>query len=404
MAAPPSSSGIKLSHSCSKFIPNRGVFFKPTFRNASCFTCSCSSTPADSERKTSSSVSTITKPNRKVYVGAQFTELSSIDDSEISNVGGGAKSWGNRKFTFDVGLEKRAFWRRIWFESKKVRSIILLNCITVIYASNIPVVKQVEAYIKPEAFTIVRFSLAALLFSPFVFKARGDNRTRNAGIELGFWVSLGYLMQALGLQTSGAGRASFLTMFTVIVVPLLDGLLGSEIPAVTWFGAFMSIVGVGMLETSGAAPCVGDFLNFSSAVFFGVHMLRTQHISRSTHKDNFLALLGYQVSVVAFLSTLLYIFGASFGGDQTLNPSSWTWAKISDWMLAFPWVPAVYTGIVSTGLCLWAELAAMRDVSATETAIIYGLEPLWGAGFAWLLLGERWGVSGWIGAALVLGK
>lgn len=46
----------------------------------------------------------------------------------------------------------------------------------------------------------------------------------------------------------------------------------------------------------------------------------------------------------------------------------------------------------------------MRDVSATETAIIYGLEPVWGAGFAWFLLGERWGSLGWIGAALVLGK
>lgn len=45
----------------------------------------------------------------------------------------------------------------------------------------------------------------------------------------------------------------------------------------------------------------------------------------------------------------------------------------------------------------------MRDVSATETAIIYGLEPVWGAGFAWFLLGERWGATGWIGAALVLG-
>lgn len=46
----------------------------------------------------------------------------------------------------------------------------------------------------------------------------------------------------------------------------------------------------------------------------------------------------------------------------------------------------------------------MREVSATETAIIYGLEPLWGAGFAWFLLGERWGTLGWIGASFVLGK
>lgn len=50
------------------------------------------------------------------------------------------------------------------------------------------------------------------------------------------------------------------------------------------------------------------------------------------------------------------------------------------------------------------QIAALRDVSATETAIIYGLEPLWGAGFAWFLLGERWGTVGWIGAAFVLGK
>lgn len=48
-------------------------------------------------------------------------------------------------------------------------------------------------------------------------------------------------------------------------------------------------------------------------------------------------------------------------------------------------------------------MTAMRDVSATETAIIYGLEPVWGAGFAWFILGERWGLSGWIGAALILG-
>lgn len=47
-------------------------------------------------------------------------------------------------------------------------------------------------------------------------------------------------------------------------------------------------------------------------------------------------------------------------------------------------------------------MTAMRDISATETAVIYGLEPVWGAGFAWFLLGERWGVSGWFGAALVL--
>jgi len=49
-------------------------------------------------------------------------------------------------------------------------------------------------------------------------------------------------------------------------------------------------------------------------------------------------------------------------------------------------------------------VAAMRDVSATETAIIYGLEPVWGAAFAWAMLGERWGTTGFVGAILIIGK
>ena len=31
-------------------------------------------------------------------------------------------------------------------------------------------------------------------------------------------------------------------------------------------------------------------------------------------------------------------------------------------------------------------------------------EPLWGALFAWTLLGERWGATGWLGAALIVGS
>lgn len=298
---------------------------------------------------------------------------------------------------------RQSLWWRVVFASRKVRSIILLNVITVVYASNIPVVKEVEAIMDPAAFNVVRFAVSAIPFIPFVLQARGDAQTRNAGIELGFWVSLGYLMQALGLLTSDAGRASFISMFTVIVVPLLDGMLGSIVPARTWFGALMSVVGVAMLESSGSPPNVGDLLNFLSAIFFGIHMLRTEHISRSTAKENFLPLLGYEICVVTISSTLWYILGAWFGDVEGGNPSSWTWTMFWDWMVVFPWIPALYTGVFSTGLCLWVEIAAMRDVSATETAIIYGLEPVWGAGFAWFLLGERWGVTGWIGAALVLG-
>lgn len=46
----------------------------------------------------------------------------------------------------------------------------------------------------------------------------------------------------------------------VIVVPLLDGILGAVVPAHTWFGALMSLTGVGLLESSGSPPTVSSLL------------------------------------------------------------------------------------------------------------------------------------------------
>ncbi|KAL0372718.1 UNVERIFIED_CONTAM: MLP-like protein [Sesamum calycinum] len=305
------------------------------------FNSSSSSSSSSCACSVNNDSNTVRKRVRKESVGKITCDGDPESNGIISTSGKGGGRSVNNKLSFKSLFGKRALWRRILFASRKVRSIILLNVITVIYASNIPVVKEVEAIIDPEVFNLMRFAVAAIPFIPIVLQARDDANTRNAGIELGFWVSLGYIMQALGLLTSDAGRASFISMFTVVVVPLIDGMLGSAVPPRTWFGAFMSIIGVAMLESSGSPPCVGDLLNFISALSFGIHMLRTEHISRSTKRENFLPLLGY-------------------------------------------------------------EMAAMCDVSATETAIVYGLEPVWGAGFAWFLLGERWGVGGWIGAALVL--
>ncbi|WCJ42071.1 hypothetical protein M5689_022899 [Euphorbia peplus] len=307
-------------------------------------------------------------------------------------------------YSKEVKLEKSSKKKEFWlFKSKKIRSIFLLNFITIIYASNIPIVKVIEEMMEPAEFSAMRFVMCAIPFLPFVYRARGDVETRNAGVELGLWVSLGYILEALALLTSDAGRASFISIFTVIIVPLLEGMLGATIPTHAWIGVAMSAIGVAMLECSGSPPNVGDLLNFLSAIFFGIHTLRTGHFSRTTKKDSLLPLLGYQVTVVALLSMAWVALAGCSVGIQESEQSLWTLPMIWDWIVAFPWIPALYTGSFSTGLCLWAEFAAMRDVSATETAIIYGLEPLWGAGFAWFLLGERWGMAGWFGAALVLG-
>ncbi|KAI5579880.1 uncharacterized protein LOC18101520 [Populus trichocarpa] len=90
-----------------------------------------------------------------------------------------------------------------------------------------------------------------------------------------------------------------------------------------------------------------------------------------------------------------YLFlDTRFGGVQTCDPPSWKWEMVWHWMTAFPWIPSLCTGIFSTGLCLW------REHKATETAIIYGLESVWGSGFTWFLLGERMGAAPVLGGSL----
>lgn len=63
-----------------------------------------------------------------------------------------------------------------------------------------------------------------------------------------------------------------------------------------------------------------------------------------------------QICVVVLFSAIWYLLGGYINGSQHLLPSSWTWKILRDWMTGFPWIPAIYTGIFSTGLCLWVEV------------------------------------------------
>lgn len=147
---------------------------------------------------------------------------------------------------------------------------------------------------------------------------------------------------------------------------------------------------------------VGDLLNLLSAFSFAIHMLRTEHISRNIKKENFLTLVGCEVFVVAILSAASYTFKCFTQNVQHWNLKVWSPSELFGMAMLFPWPAILYTGILSTSFCLWAEVAAMRVVSATETAIIYGLEPVWGAAFAWVMLGERWGLTGFVGAIFIM--
>ncbi|KAF6001790.1 hypothetical protein F1559_003456 [Cyanidiococcus yangmingshanensis] len=64
--------------------------------------------------------------------------------------------------------------------------------------------------------------------------------------------------------------------------------------------------------------------------------------------------------------------------------------------------PAVlYLGLATTALSGWLQALGQERISAERAAIIYALDPVYGAAFAYLVLGETLGTRGIAGALIV---
>ncbi|CAI5504037.1 unnamed protein product [Closterium sp. Naga37s-1] len=100
--------------------------------------------------------------------------------------------------------------------ASRTGGLIVLNALTMLYASNGTVIKGAEeAAIGPLQFCLGRFAIAALALSPLLPTALSNPAVRRCGIEMGLWAALAYLSQAFALITTGAGRVAFIGTFTV---------------------------------------------------------------------------------------------------------------------------------------------------------------------------------------------
>ncbi len=102
-------------------------------------------------------------------------------------------------------------------------------------------------------------------------------------------------------------------------MPLLAGSSFGDsrgIPAVTWLSALGAIVGVSLLEQSGAAPGIGDVWSLLSAIFFGVQVwIQSLAVGRSANGQDQMC-RAPQASPAVDL--LLQLRLSAFNHDRTL--------------------------------------------------------------------------------------
>ena len=94
------------------------------------------------------------------------------------------------------------------------------------------------------------FLLASLFFLPWAFRL--PKGVWGPGMELAFWLLLGYASQAIGLMHTSASRSAFITALNVVLVPLILGLVGRRLGGV-WLAALLAFLGVGLVIRQ--APC-----------------------------------------------------------------------------------------------------------------------------------------------------
>lgn len=291
----------------------------------------------------------------------------------------------------------------------RVRGLLTCNALVLLVATNWVVVKEAGEAFDPFLFASMRFGVAALALSPFLLKALKRPDTLSAGLELGVLTAVGYLAQSQGLITTDASRASFLSTFTVIVVPLLAGINGHGVKKSTWVAAMMSLFGVFLLEQSGAPPCMGDVWSIVSAVAFGFQIFRTEHWTRELGQNQGFMLMSVVLATTAILAAAAAAFSHM---DAMMHAFQDPWIFNSLHVLSKDdvlnlisskiFLEIIYTSLLTTDVVLIMELMALQDISSTEAAIIYTLEPVLGAAFAFAVFGERWSASGWIGAGMIV--
>jgi drug/metabolite transporter (DMT)-like permease len=170
--------------------------------------------------------------------------------------------------------------------------------------------------------------------------------------------------------------------------------------------------GTSLLEQSGQPPSIGDLLAVVSAVLFGAQLYRTEILSKRLPPAAALPVTAVAMLTVAMVASTAAVaqnsgaLGAQLAALAAHAPHmTWAdagvaWGQVQS-LQALPWGDLMFTGIFATLAVLLIELLALNTVSSTEAAIIYTAEPLWGALLAYCFLGERWGLLGWVGAALI---
>jgi drug/metabolite transporter (DMT)-like permease len=268
----------------------------------------------------------------------------------------------------------------------RLRADLILLAVALIWGTAF--VAQRVAAQRLDAFTFngLRFLLAGSVILPFSRNWRKiDRRSLLLIIFVGCVLFVASFFQQIGLKTTSAGNAGFITSLYIVLVPLLLLIIWrKKVTWLTWLAALLAAAGAFLLSSTGRLQfAAGDGFELLGALFWAVHVIM---VGRSMQKLDLFQFSAGQNLVAGFLSLIM-----SFStGAPSLQAVSATW------------FPLLYTGILSIGVGYTLQAYAQRHAPASDAAIIMGTEAVFAALFGFIILGEILTLRQLCGCGLIL--
>lgn len=240
-----------------------------------------------------------------------------------------------------------------------------------------------------------RFLLAGLGVVVIIPDAR-SGWTLKGAVRIGgtgLLLAAGLVLQHLGLDRTPEAVSAFLTSLTVLFVPLLLTLVLRKPPApVMWLGVVLATVGVWLM--TGAAKAgfgIGEGLGLACAFAFSLYIFAVNAVART--EDSWRMTAGqFLVVGIACAIAAAFVPGGGHVADsgRILSSGPPVWLNLL--------LLTVFPTIGAFGLLNHFQ----PRLDPTHAALIYLVEPVVAAVYAWLFIGRALPPLTWVGAGLIL--
>jgi drug/metabolite transporter (DMT)-like permease len=236
-------------------------------------------------------------------------------------------------------------------------------------------------FIGPHTFNVGRFLVGFLTLLPFFFffeykkiikKKNFNNKAFFYLIILGFILGVGQALQQISLIYTDVANTGVFTVMYVLIVPFISYFIFSKkMHWSIWPAAFFCVIGGFLLsELKNVSVRYGDTLGVLSAFCWAIHII---YISKTVKFFNYPITIAMSQCFIAFLFTILPMFVYE-------DPSLSNILKDSYEIL--------YVGVLSSALAFLLQTYTLQNLTPAPAAIIFSLEGMFAAIFAWLILDQ----------------